>query len=113
MIQVAPGTKVYLGCRPVSMRYGFDGLAAQSRTCCRLILSPGICSCFVVSEHSAFHNAIPWSDSGQPDEVIVLIILVDLWPSLDYALHPYPHGFGSQSLHRDQPLRALHGLGRR
>jgi transposase len=29
MIQVAPGTKVYLTCRPVSMRYGFDGLAAQ------------------------------------------------------------------------------------
>jgi transposase len=29
MIQFAPGTKVYLACRPVSMRYGFDGLAAQ------------------------------------------------------------------------------------
>ena len=29
MIQLAPGTKVYLACRPVSMRYGFDGLAAQ------------------------------------------------------------------------------------
>jgi transposase len=29
MIQVAPGTKVYLCCRPTSMRYGFDGLAAQ------------------------------------------------------------------------------------
>ncbi len=29
MIAVAPGTKVYLACRPVSMRYGFDGLAAQ------------------------------------------------------------------------------------
>lgn len=29
MIQVAPGTKVYLACRPVSLRYGFDGLAAQ------------------------------------------------------------------------------------
>ena len=29
MIQVAPGTKVYLACRPVSMRYGFDGLAAR------------------------------------------------------------------------------------
>ena len=27
MIQVAPGTK--LATRPVSMRYGFDGLAAQ------------------------------------------------------------------------------------
>lgn len=29
MIAVAPGTRVYLACRPVSMRYGFDGLAAQ------------------------------------------------------------------------------------
>jgi transposase len=29
VISVAPGTKVYLACRPVSMRYGFDGLAAQ------------------------------------------------------------------------------------
>jgi transposase len=28
VIQLAPGTKVYLACRPVSMRYGFDGLAA-------------------------------------------------------------------------------------
>jgi hypothetical protein len=28
MIQVAPGTKVHLACRPVSMRYGFDGLSA-------------------------------------------------------------------------------------
>lgn len=29
MIAMAPGTKVYLACRPVSMRCGFDGLAAQ------------------------------------------------------------------------------------
>jgi transposase len=29
VIQLVPGTKVYLACRPVSMRYGFDGLAAQ------------------------------------------------------------------------------------
>ncbi len=29
MIQFAPGTKVYLACLPVSMRYGFDGLAAR------------------------------------------------------------------------------------
>jgi transposase len=29
VIQIAPGTKVYLACRPVSMRYGFDGLTAQ------------------------------------------------------------------------------------
>jgi hypothetical protein len=29
MIQVAAGTKVHLACRPVSMRYGFDGLSAK------------------------------------------------------------------------------------
>ena len=29
VIQLAPGTKVYLACQPVSMRYGFDGLEAQ------------------------------------------------------------------------------------
>jgi transposase len=28
MISVATGTKVYLACQPVSMRLGFDGLAA-------------------------------------------------------------------------------------
>jgi len=29
VIQVAPGTRVYLACRPVDMRRGFDGLAAE------------------------------------------------------------------------------------
>lgn len=29
VISVASGTKVYLACRPVSMRKGFDGLAAE------------------------------------------------------------------------------------
>jgi len=29
VIQIAPGTRVYLACRPVDMRRGFDGLAAQ------------------------------------------------------------------------------------
>jgi len=29
MIQVAPGTKVHLALRPMSMRYGFDGLSAK------------------------------------------------------------------------------------
>jgi transposase len=28
MIALAPGTKVYLACQPVSLRMGFDGLAA-------------------------------------------------------------------------------------
>jgi transposase len=29
MMRLAPGTRVYLACRPVDMRKGFDGLAAQ------------------------------------------------------------------------------------
>ena len=29
MIPLVPGTKVYLACHPVSMRLGFDGLAAR------------------------------------------------------------------------------------
>lgn len=29
MIQFMPGAKVYLACRPVSMRYDFDGLSAK------------------------------------------------------------------------------------
>jgi hypothetical protein len=32
ILNVAPGTKVYLGCRPVDMRKGFDGLAAVVTT---------------------------------------------------------------------------------
>ena len=31
MIALAPGTKVYLASKPVSMRLGFDGLAALVR----------------------------------------------------------------------------------
>lgn len=30
MIGVAPGTRVWLACQPVSMRKGFDGLAAEA-----------------------------------------------------------------------------------
>ena len=29
MISLAPGTKVFLACRPVDLRNGFDGLAAK------------------------------------------------------------------------------------
>jgi transposase len=29
VIPMIPGTKVYLACQPVSMRLGFDGLAAH------------------------------------------------------------------------------------
>ena len=31
MINLAPGTKVFLACRPVDLRNGFDGLAAKAQ----------------------------------------------------------------------------------
>ena len=31
MIALAPGTKVYLACKPVSMQKGFDGLTALAQ----------------------------------------------------------------------------------
>ena len=31
MIGLAPGTKVFLACRPVDLRNGFDGLAAKAQ----------------------------------------------------------------------------------
>ena len=31
MISLAPGTKVFLACRPIDLRNGFDGLAAQAQ----------------------------------------------------------------------------------
>jgi hypothetical protein len=50
MIQVMPGTKVYLACRPVSMRYGFDGLAAQVQTgaLCRSFLRTPVFGFFAI-----------------------------------------------------------------
>ena len=31
MISLAPGTKVFLACRPVDLRNGFDGLASKAQ----------------------------------------------------------------------------------
>jgi hypothetical protein len=39
VIQAAPGTKVYLACRPVSMCSGFDGLAHRPDKCWIVIRS--------------------------------------------------------------------------
>jgi hypothetical protein len=44
VIQAAPSTKVYLACRRVNMRCGFDGLAAQVAMCWRPIYFAGMCS---------------------------------------------------------------------
>ena len=44
MMQLAPGTQVWLACRPTDMRKGFDGLAAQVKKCCgRSVLRTLVC----------------------------------------------------------------------
>ena len=61
MIQVAPGTKVYLACRPVSMRYGFDGLAAQVKQ----VLSADPFICVGLNYVAAPHRALDFSAAGR------------------------------------------------
>ncbi len=63
MIQVAPGTKVYLACRPVSMRYGFDGLAAQVANV--LAADPFCGHVFVFrSKKADYLKILHWDGSG-------------------------------------------------
>lgn len=63
MIQVAPGTKVYLACRPVSMRYGFDGLAAQVKQI--LAADPFSGAIFIFrSKRADYLKILYWDGSG-------------------------------------------------
>jgi transposase len=57
VISVAPGTKVYLACQPVSMRLGFDGLAARVS---QLLLADPFCGQLFLfrakrGKHTTFH----------------------------------------------------------
>jgi transposase len=63
MIQVAPGTKVYLACRPVSMRYGFDGLSAKVASV--LALDPFSGHLFLFrSKRGDYLKILYWDGSG-------------------------------------------------
>jgi transposase len=63
MIQVAPGTKVHVACRPVSVRYGFDGLCAEVASV--LVLDPfsGHLFCFH-SKRGDYLKILYWDGSG-------------------------------------------------
>ena len=63
MMQLAPGTQVWLACRPTDMRKGFDGLAAQVQKCCGPIRSRGTCSCSVASV-AIISKSCYWDGSG-------------------------------------------------
>jgi transposase len=63
MIQVARGTKVYLACRPVSMRYGFDGLSAKVASV--LALDPFSGHLFLFrSKRGDYLKILYWDGSG-------------------------------------------------
>ena len=63
MIQVAPGTKVYLACRPVSMRYGFDGLCAKVASVLALDPFSGHLFC-LRSQRGDYLKILYWDGSG-------------------------------------------------
>jgi transposase len=63
MIQVAPGTKVHLACRPVSMRYGFDGLGAKVASVLALDPFSGHLFCFR-SRRGDYLKILYWDGSG-------------------------------------------------
>ena len=63
MIQVAPDTKVHLACRPVSMRYGFDGLSAKVASVLALDPFSGHLFCFR-SKRGDYLKILYWDGSG-------------------------------------------------
>ena len=63
MLQFAPGVKVYLACKPVDMRRGFDGLAADvAQTLCS---DPYSGAAFVFrSKRGDYVKILTWDGSG-------------------------------------------------
>lgn len=63
MISLAPGTKVYLASKPVSMRLGFDGLAALVRPL--FSVEPYCGHVFLFRSRSgSYLKALHWDGSG-------------------------------------------------
>jgi transposase len=63
MISLAPGTKVFLACRPIDMRSGFNGLAAKAQQV--IGQDPFSGSLFVFrSKRGDYFKAIYWDGSG-------------------------------------------------
>ena len=99
MIQLAPGTKVYLACRPVSMRYGFDGLAAQVKQV--LDTDPFSGPIFVFrSKRADYLKILYWDGSG-------LCLFAKRLEHGRFAVPPIVDG--GMVLHAGEPERANWG----
>jgi transposase len=63
MLQFAPGVKVYLACKPVDMRRGFDGLAAHVAQTLRA--DPYLGAAFVFrNKRGGYVKILTWDGSG-------------------------------------------------
>jgi transposase len=63
MISLAPGTKVFLACRPIDLRAGFNGLAAKVQQV--IGQSPFDGSLFIFrGKRGDYFKAIYWDGSG-------------------------------------------------
>jgi transposase len=63
MIQLASGTRVFLACRPIDMRKGFDGLAAQVASVLRADPFSGHAFVFR-SKRGDYLKMLYWDGSG-------------------------------------------------
>ena len=63
MLQFAPGVKVYLACKPVDMRRGFDGLAADVAQTLRADPYSGAAFVFR-SRRGDYVKILTWDGSG-------------------------------------------------
>ena len=63
MLQFAPGVKVYLACKPVDMRRGFDGLAADVAQTLRADPYSGAAFVFR-SKRGDYVKILAWDGSG-------------------------------------------------
>lgn len=63
MIGLAPGTKVFLACRPIDLRAGFDGLAARVR---EIIGADPFSGCVFLfrGKRGDYFKALYWDGSG-------------------------------------------------
>jgi transposase len=63
MMPMAPGTKVFLSCKPVDMRKGFDGLSAQVATVIKM--DPYCGHLFVFrGKRGDYVKVLHWDGSG-------------------------------------------------
>ena len=63
MISLAPGTKVFLACRPIDLRAGFNGLAAKVQQVIGQDPLAAVCI-FFRSKRGDYFKALYWDGTG-------------------------------------------------